>query len=141
MCLELKKPEIIVAKEDIICYKVMIEPWRSNGGWVSPYMFMCYWKGDTYELGKQLQLLDFSKTVKEYPYLVEEGFHSFTSLSGAKKHRKHLSMFNHDNGFVIVKCTIPKGTTYVEGLFYSCGTRFHSFCSEKIICEDKVENE
>lgn len=83
MCLELKKPKIIVAKEDIICYKVMIECFgdKSKYSWVSPYKGMNYEKGHTYILGKQLEL--FHSFNKEYPYRIEEGFHSFANLSDA----------------------------------------------------------
>jgi len=148
MCLALQKPEIIVAKEDIVCYKVMIEYPRNNGIWTSPYMGMAYREGHSYELGKKLNLLDSSKTIKEYRYRVEEGFHSFTSLSEAlfflnafEARYPCLNRCSDASRYVVVKCIIPKGTTYAEGLFFDWGNKFLSFCSEKIICEGKIENE
>lgn len=148
MCLEVKKPGIIVAKEDMVCYKVMIEYFGNKGVWVSPYQGMTYKEGQSYELKAQLQLLDSSKTVKEYPYRVEEGFHSFTSLSEAlfflnafEARHPCLNRCSDASRYVIVKCIIPKGTTYAEGLFFDWGNKFHSYCSEKIVCEGKIENE
>lgn len=148
MCLEVKKPEIIVAKEDMVCYKVMMEHYGDKGAWVSPYQGMAYKEGRAYELEKQLQLLD-SKfgNIKDYPYIVEEGFHSFANLSDALQFlnvyeaRCPWCMDASRHAYVIVKCIIPKGTTYAEGLFFDWGNKFHSFCSEKIICEGKIENE
>ena len=146
MCLHVNADtKIKVAKEDIVCYKVIIEDFESDGMciWRSPYQGMIYEKGHVYILGEQLKLLQSSH--KKYPYRIEEGFHSFTNLSDALVFLNSFEAECISMGMnfksIIVKCTIPKGTTYVEGLFYSCGTRFHSFCSEKIVCEGKVENE
>lgn len=143
MCLEVKKPEIIVAKEDIVCYKVMIEFPGDKGAWQSPFLHMVYKEGRTYELGKKLNF------TREYRYYtVEEGFHSFANLSDAllflnvyevRYPWRFMGIGRY--AYVIVKCIIPEGTTYAEGLFDDCNNKFHSFCSEKIICEGKIENE
>lgn len=147
MCLYATSKKVRVAKEDIICYKFMIEHSEGKYRWMSsPYRGMAYKEGQAYELAEKLNLLDFSEIVKVYPYKVEEGFHSFVNLSDALFFRNdfevrfpRLSVSQHT--YVIVKCIIPKGTAYVEGLFLDWGNKFHSYCSEKIICEGKIENE
>ena len=85
MCLYTTSKKVQVAKEDIVCYKVMMGYYGDKGAWVSPYQRMAYKEGHTYELGRQLRLLDVSKPLREYryPYMVEEGFHSFANLSDA----------------------------------------------------------
>jgi len=150
MCLYVTSKKVRVAKEDMVCYKVMMEHYGDKGAWVSPYQGMAYKEGCAYELEKQLQLLD-SKfgNIKDYPYIVEEGFHSFANLSDALLFRNTCEVryptVSRGDGwhtYIIVKCIIPKGTTYVEGLYVdNWDNKFHSFCSEKIICEDEIEIE
>lgn len=145
MCLYTTSKKVQVAKEDIVCYKVMIEYSGVKYVWMSPYKGMAYEEGHNYELERQLQLLDASKTIS-YPYIVEEGFHSFANLSDALSFRnvfmaRFPQLGARQYTYVIVKCIIPEGTAYVEGLFIDWGNKFPSFCSEKIICEDKIENE
>ena len=150
MCLFVDSKKVRVAKKNMVCYKVMVEYSGDNGRWMSPYQGMTYKEGHAYELGEQLQLLDGSKIIKRYSYMVEKRFHSFTNVSdalyflnefGARYPRPNPNRAPDASLYVIVKCVIPEGTEYVEGLFTDRYNTFPSFCSEKIICEGKIKNE
>lgn len=136
MCLYLtEKSGIKVAKEDIICYKVME---KRNKTLISPYQYM------RYECGT-MRVSETPITVKHGfvmgPY-VEEGFHSVSNEKEAKRLKSDLQtyiwLYNSDAQYVVVKCLIPAGTRYAVGFFSDFGKSFDSLCSEQIIVLEEV---
>lgn len=114
MCLEVKKPEIIVAQEDIICYKVLIK--RDNSV-VSPYWAFEYKIGETYKIEKPLEIkkrINYVRCCNEFE--VRQGFHSFEQFQTAKAFLLYIQR-PFRSGYCAYKCIIPKGTKMVYGYF------------------------
>ena len=132
MCLNTIQEKTTVAKEDIICYKVLTYRMDNTTGdllYMSPfYDFVWYrnnpnnifsyyiadtsWWIDHGKEDKQLSNIAYydHKGVRHKQYQVCSGyFHTFKSLLGA------TCFFKKFHASVIVECTIPKGTTYYEG--------------------------
>ena len=99
-----------VAKEDIICYKLLKA--SSNS------LYTAY-RGFPVE-GRYLKAKDLPNIkCSGKGYYLEEGvIHSFASL-GAAHLAILLSSFDFIN-IVVYECVIPKGTLYCEGLFNGC---------------------
>lgn len=115
MCLILSKYKknstlFEVAKEDIICYKLLKA--SSNS------LYTAY-RGFPVE-GRYLKakgLPNIKRSGKGY-YLEEGVIHSFASLGAT-----HLAILFSSLDFtntVVYECVIPKGTLYCEGLFNNC---------------------
>ena len=78
-----------------------------------------------------------SKT--KYTKAVHEGvIHTFKSLRGVKRFLKNFSrMYMFDTGcYAVVKCIIPKGTIYYDGIFEN--TRIASYASGQLKYEKEV---
>ena len=103
--------------EDIVCYKVYYISFK--GELVSPYIR---------SLAPNMN--EITKTHLGEPYgienYVEEGFHSFATLSDAVNEKENILRHCHK---VIVKCVITKDSKCYVGTFYG---RI-SYCSESII--------
>ena len=106
MCLLLGRLEPIIAKEDIVCYKIVEK--SDKGPLVSIVQSFEYILGKTYDNG--------IPDPEEIPYYrnrcgikLNEGlFHSYSSPRNNQLYK--------DLGKVEVKCIIPKGAYYFEGL-------------------------
>lgn len=145
MCLILFDTEIKVAKEDIICYKVME---KRDDDLISPYQNMRYEYGRAYVTETPI-IVKYGIATRGY---IEEGFHSFLKKEDAQYFASNLQTWlylpvkprNHQVGMecnpkvVIVKCLIPAGTRYAAGFFCEFGKSFDSFCSERIIVLEEV---
>ena len=130
MCLTLtEKSGIKVAKEDIICYKVMN---KLNNILLSPYQNMQYKCGIMYVSKNSITV----KHIFAIGACVEEGFHSVSNEQEAERLKSALQTFamlcNVDTQYVVVKCLIPAGTRYAVGFFSERGESFDSLCSEQI---------
>lgn len=116
-----------VAEEDIEAFKV-VKRVESDGvlSYRSPFMGMTYEVGGEYSSDLIVQvstvkpssnnaryMLDyifFIEDVGAYIYFVDEALHSFASVEDAKV------FADSENGLArIMRCVIPKGTTYIEG--------------------------
>lgn len=136
MCLYLtEKSGIKVAKEDIICYKVM-EKWGEI--LASPYQNMRYKCGI-------MRVSETPITVKHIFAIgscIEEGFHSVSNEQEAERLKSVLqtyaTLYNYDTQYVVIKCLIPTGTRYAVGFFSDFGESFDSLCSERIIALEEV---
>lgn len=108
MCLELHKDnsELKKAKKDIICYKFLRV--NSDGTLLTPY------QGFRIEdIPEEVT----SNLIRNDNNHVNEGIHSFVELRDAL-----LDSVDEHNNFrdnVLVKCIIPKGSHYYEGLFFT----------------------
>jgi len=138
MCLT--KANLIKPTKDLVCYKIL----RKG---VVPNFFSSPYFGYLYKLG----LLEKKYPVKipgyKNPFTNEttiegDAFHSFKTLQGAKRVKQYV---NYSEDYVIVKCIIPKDSTYIyEGIFvissYSKPVRkYVSYASQKIIPVSVIE--
>lgn len=113
MCLSgLQSDKPLIADVDIICYKMLkVKPIFKIFGYdfgkqyLSPFHLMKYKIGKTYT--SRLVVLEdcFDYRV----YVVEDGLHTFADKDEAKQHV--------NDGEVLVKCMIPKGSKYFFGHF------------------------
>lgn len=108
-----------IAEEDIVCYKVVTE---QNGFFLSYYIHKPYSIGKTYT--SELTSVD-------------SGIHSYKKLLDANHVRYHEKHEAHVDNVCVLRCTIPKGSTYYEGThnvyeFYSAD----AYVSDNI----KIEN-
>ena len=118
MCLRLTSYEKKIADEDIECYKVL----KVCGGLMfSPFQMFDYMIGKLYEtkLGE----------IEEGD--IYEGFHSCTSIYGARRYQTN-------NVEHIFKCIIPKGAEYYKGRSTICGHSIEGYVSNKIIIEGNI---
>lgn len=117
-----------VAEEDIEAFKV-VKQVESDGvlSYRSPFMGMTYEVGGEYSSDLIVQvstvkpssnnaryMLDyifFIEDVGAYIYFVDEALHSFASVEDAKV----FADAENDGLARIMRCVIPKGTTYIEG--------------------------
>ena len=100
MCLITKQKLSNIAKEDVICYKIITTD-IENGNYVSFYFSEMKW-----ELNKvYCSILDRRRDN------VLEGFHSYANYQDA------LKILEQDMplGCILVKCIIPKGAHYYKG--------------------------
>jgi len=96
-----------VAKEDIVCYKVVLR-YESEGKprWVSLYQNFIYEQGELYEEKFSDSLL---RTFDGQPWLKGYVYHSYGDL--CRLDINEISwLFAHQA--VLVKCIIPKGAIY-----------------------------
>ena len=108
--------------EDIVCYKVYYISFQ--GALVSPYIRSIVINMNEINKTHLLELYGKEK-------YVEEGFHSFATLSDAVNEKENILRHCHK---VIVKCVIPKDSKCYVGTF---GRRI-SYCSESIILKEVV---
>ena len=136
MCLILtEKTGIKVAKEDIICYKVME---KRDKTLMSPYQRMRYKCGTMYVSETPITV----KHIYVIGSCIEEGFHSVSNEQEAERLKLALqtyaTLYYFDTQYVVVKCLIPAGTRYAVGFFSGAVDHFDSLCSERIIVLEEV---
>lgn len=121
MCLTTRNSIPIIAKKDIICYKIYNK--TEEGYLSSPY------------LGYIASMQNFTK-LESTPisngcaYLINNGFHSFKHLKDAKHEIKWYPFIYKNN--IIYKCIIPKGSKYYRGIFAGS----IAYCSESLILKE-----
>lgn len=100
MCLITKQKLSNIAKEDVICYKIITTNIES-GNYVSYYYSEMKW-----ELNKV-----YCSSLGRCRDYVREGFHSYAHYQDA------LKILEQDMplGCILVKCIIPKGANYYKG--------------------------
>lgn len=128
MCLTLTEhSKLKVAEEDIVCYKVAI---KDNDGdcFVTPFRGMTYKLGELYSTS-----IGWPRKIGSIN-IINEGFHSFTCKEDAYKCAKFEAPTFEGTNMVVVKCIIPKGANYIEGMF----VQYPNYVSNKIICEKEV---
>lgn len=107
-----------VALEDIPVFKVMIL--LGNSRLISKYYSFEYRIGETYSMNNDEIILHRLK----YGYIIEEGFHSYSSDSKIEVHPDMMEILNardmcvdrmsiySECTYVKVECIIPKGSEY-----------------------------
>lgn len=135
MCLLINsatKPQPKIAEQDIVVYKLVHK--LENGKFLTPFKKYEVILGETYEdfveTPYKIKSLDTTNYTSNW-YRIDIGFHSFANKADAKFYRAP-SFGITDTIFTkflkIVKCIIPKGSTYYEGVFCT----FRSYVSDKI---------
>lgn len=150
MCLFIKnknlKPK--VARKDIVCYKIVKTNslYRLRDDERGKYRFITPFQGAYVELGMTVEAKGGNaqpnpiywwtpRRIKDKGYnkFVNKGLiHSFKTLEGAKKSftfPDYAFTLTEDRCY-IVKCIIPKGTKYYEGIFED--TMLSCYASEKL---------
>ena len=125
MCL-LVNTEYKIAKEDIICYKVLYKS-HYDQSLHSPY-FAFKWELNklTKAKGKPyIRTIEGQKKKK----IMKGYFHTFKTIKSAKNLKRRLYY-----GQFIYKCIIPKGTKYWEGTFNDC----KGFASKNLIIKEEI---
>ena len=126
MCLEKIIGGAKIAKQDIVCYKVVL---RGYDGFVTYYQQSPICIGDTYH----------SKI--EFPYksdYITVALHSF------KKRKDAIQRMHDDDEHptpipIVVKCFIPKGSTYYTGQFDSKVGWLNAYASDTITYNKIIE--
>lgn len=110
MCLHLKKgTRAKIAKEDIVVYKCLE---MEDGKYITPYMHFNVEMGKTYssELTKFKATPIFKYDTFDCYADVFQGLHTFVNYDETKR-------FCQLHNRILVKCIIPKGSTYYVGIF------------------------
>jgi len=143
MCLYTTSKKVRIAKEDIICYKILVKE-RKN--WIfrifhKPTYRAPFYNYYTYQLKKRYylfkSLVHVFTTYPEHPYMFNEGFHSFVDIQDAKRMLSE-SCYRYDKGWTIVQCIIPKGAKYVKGAIDLSENSPAGYVSDEIICVKEV---
>ena len=118
MCLRTEQIEPQIATEDITCYKVIHKDMTSM-------IYKFKWEfGKVYHTKMTTSISDFFKNT-----MVEKGFHSYSTLKETRGPYSRSS-----DPCIVVKCTIPKDTSYYTGKHGVC----EGYASEKIIVNDII---
>lgn len=145
MCLIVdSSKEFEVAKNDIVCYKVLYD--HENGFYTTPYQQMRVEIGKQYKNREKVQFqyhfLDL--TLNIWPKILTGGaYHSFVELDDAKDEiNKIRQQIGGWYDMVVVKCIIPKGSKYMEGIYRDANScDIASYASDNIIYKEIVFNE
>lgn len=120
MCLQ-SDNVVLIAQEDIVCYKLYVKSSTMNGGkWFSPF--------------RQCFIPEFGETIKAQ----EIAIHSFANLEGTGKlsivfAAWVLEMIKHvknNLSIQVVKCIIPKNSEYLQGI--DSLTEASAYCSKEL---------
>ena len=106
-----------VAERDVECFKVVVKQ-KEEGTYLSPYMKHSYKLGETI-VPNQDDIEPFKTNLKtEDVYIVEGGFlYSFSNIEIARFKAEENTKKNPVVNYAILKCLIPKGTSYYTDLF------------------------
>lgn len=138
MCLILtENSEIKVAKEDIVCYKVVRK--TDLGLYESEFYIYPYTMGTLNTSVPGITINTFyhgiSGCITGYKPVVETGFHSFTCKKDAYEYAVcAANRMTNKIHMVVVKCIIPKGANYIEGIYEV----YPNYVSDKIICLGEI---
>ena len=119
----------LIAKEDIICYKILFTYRDSNNNkkYITPYMMTSVLHGTL--IADRFQI-----NVSSYFKRVDFGIHSFQNRSVALLERDLLNTslpkYPIANKYIVKKAIIPKGAEYWIG-------KNDEYCSERIVFAEK----
>lgn len=126
MCLIIRKnAKVKTAKKDIVCYKVVEK--RVKSGYVTPFFNM------PISIGEEYGDASLKKKITYFSIVVEEGYHSLKTFEDAMDYTAMLMLAHQFCSFAIVKCVIPKGAKYYDGMTENTiGKRKNGYASDKI---------
>lgn len=142
MCLYTTSKKVQVAKEDIVCYKILIKLkkkgiFRIFRKFTYRAPFHCYYTyrlKKLYDLGRSLKCKLFTKGCPTF-YVVSEGYHTFEDIQDARD--MLLEWYETPGMQKIVQCIIPKGAEYVKGTTYLYNSVV-SYVSNKLVCLKEI---
>lgn len=144
MCLYVKDYNPKVAKKDIVCYKLLrenIEYPSETKRYYTPFQDLKIILGQEVKAKGGLQkgtrkIFEWSSN-REYRKLIYSGvIHTFKTFKDVEDFMlKFASQYDAKNA-VVVRCVIPKGTEYYEGIFESTGLK--SYASKKLIYGGRI---
>ena len=115
MCIFVQDKKLKIAEKDIICYKVLKRKSLYDSTPVSPYHYEMEWDFDkVFTAPEPKWPLDYSKYHRGW-FTNDGYFYSYQDYSDAYELLKKMSWDGSAMMYMIVKCTIPKGTQYYEG--------------------------
>ena len=124
MCLKIRKnAKVKTAKKDIVCYKVVEK--RAKYGYVTPFFNM------PVSIGEEYGDVSLEKKDNIDGIVVEEGYHSLKTFEDAADYTAML-MFARHVCFTIIKCVIPKGAKYYDGMTTMVFKLYNGYVSDKI---------
>ena len=139
MCLYTHQESTFIAKDDIVCYKLLE---KHTFYTVSIHQFFKYWRFKLYQT-----MFEVNKYVGINTY--NKGFHSFQTIEAAVKYYINSNSAMSKRKVRLYKCIIPKGAQYVKGDSYITSPVLcvyqvddsQQYCSDKIIIKHSVQNE
>lgn len=125
MCLDLKPNyKVQTAKKDIVVYKVC----RYLGGDI----FSTAYQGAIVKIGETYTS---ELIVNIFKNTVNVGLHSFENISDAINLAQRWSTLHYK----VIKCIIPKGSSYYEGMFISSINNAKAYASDTLKYIEVVE--
>lgn len=125
MCLISNIGKAVTANDDTVCYKI-VRLVQENGEFVFRSTFYDF----KYRIGKNYMCYDFKddvsligRTTNAKKFIVECGFHSYSSFSYVAK--QYAEQYSY-NCFVVLKCVIPAGANMYTSTSYT------EYCSDRI---------
>lgn len=140
MCLRTKQKEPKIAQEDITCYKVLeicnpeweVESGRKRKSKKTVFGSI-YYPNFKWSIDKRYRSrLVIEPTHIENDYAVTKAFHAYQTLEFAKSYYKTVSV----TPCVIVRCIIPKGSKYYEGIHTVGGD---GYASNQMVIKEIVD--
>lgn len=128
MCLRLTKQnkDPKVAEKPIECYKLVL---KASNGLITPFMHNEIYLGEIIKAYPRVPMVKKRECASEhsrYKFFVCDGvIHTFKTIEEAKK----VARIAYFQNFVIVKCTIPTGSLYFEGVFDDTGIQCYASTS------------
>ena len=120
-----------VAERDVECFKVVVKQ-EEEGTYLSPVMSHVYKLGETVVPNEENSELFKTNLKTEDTYIVKDGFlYSFSNIEIARFKAEEFAKKNPIN-YVILKCLIPKGTSYYTDLFCQ------EYASKKLFVVEEV---
>ena len=123
MCLS-NVSERMTTPQDIVAYKVMI---LKGTELISSYRQFGYVLGERYH----------SKLDNSFIGYIDEGIHTFVRIEDAEREAKHWNRTSNEYKEIVVECTIPAGSEYYVGEYYSDLGCVASMASDQIIIVKK----
>lgn len=134
MCLYTNRWKPLIAKEDIICYKILVKtknPFVYRTPVIRTKVIKIPFFKRTFKAkgNRRITFVALSNYIDTGLYEVSEGFiHTYKEIKSAK-HQINYNLYEDE--CVIFKCIIPKGTCYYES--------DNEYASEKIEILDEVK--
>lgn len=112
MCFTTRRSKLKRAKKDIVCYKIMAKAVLKSDGRVA--FFRSYYQNFEYEPGVIYN--DKSELNMRFCRL----FGLTMTKGGYHSYKYECAVYDGDD--IVVKCIIPKGSLYLENIYFYCST-------------------
>ncbi|MFW6225500.1 MAG: hypothetical protein ACOC3V_00910 [bacterium] len=117
MCTRLYNNKIIIAKEDIPCFKIVRKELHRKNRYNTYFQFSPIILNEVISIDKFEIKENYTLSKLSYPFVIDKGLHSFRSYNHALDALRFLEP--HNKNYQILKGIIPKGSKYIKGSFYN----------------------